>query len=86
MTRLTPTSIHLPPDLVKALDRKAKALRISRNQLVIRAIERELNEASDCSPGFFERLMEHDDDLADAVDAMLEAIKRNRTSKGPPRL
>ena len=30
-----PTSIHLPAELLKAVDRKAKALRISRNQLVV---------------------------------------------------
>ncbi len=81
-----PTSVHLPPQLLKALDRKAKALRISRNQLVVRAIERELHETSDWSPGFFDRLLEGDDDLAETVDDMLKSIKNNRRSKGPPRL
>jgi hypothetical protein len=35
---------------VGAVDRKAKALRICRNQLVIRALEREVHEASAWSP------------------------------------
>ena len=42
--------------LLKAVDRKARALRISRNQLVVRALEREVRDLSDWSPGFFERL------------------------------
>jgi len=84
-TIFMPTSIHLPPKLLKAVDRKAKALRISRNQLVVRALEREVQESSDWSPGFFERLMEGDDDLADTVDDMLKAIKKNRRSKAPIR-
>lgn len=78
-----PTSIHLPPELLKAVDRKAKALRISRNQLVVRALEREVQQASDWSPGFFERLLEGDDDLAETVDEMMDAIKKNRSSKAP---
>jgi hypothetical protein len=35
------------------VDRKAKALRVSRNQLVVRALEREVRDGSDWSPGFF---------------------------------
>ena len=38
------------------LYRKARALRISRNQLVVRALEREVRAGADWSPGFFERL------------------------------
>jgi hypothetical protein len=81
-----PTSIHVPPKLLKAVDRKAKALRISRNQLIVRAIERELQEGSDWPPGFFERLMDVDEETVAAVDDMLENIIENRRSKGPPRL
>lgn len=81
-----PTSVHLPRPLLEALDRKARALRISRNQLVVRAIEREVGEGSDWSPGFFERLTERDPERTAAVQEMLAAIKRARTSKRPPPL
>lgn len=81
-----PTSVHLPRPLLDAVDRKARALRISRNQLVIRALEREVREGSDWSPGFFERLSEQDPAVSDAVDEMLSDIRRMRRSKAPRRL
>jgi hypothetical protein len=77
------TSVHLPKPLLDAVDRKARALRISRNQLVIRALERELQTGADWSPGFFERLMERGPELADDVDDLLDAVKKARRSKGP---
>jgi hypothetical protein len=81
-----PTSVHLPRPLLDAVDRKARALRISRNQLVIRALEREVREGSDWSPGFFEQLSEQDPGVSDAVDEMLSDIRRMRRSKAPRRL
>lgn len=75
------TSVHLPKTLLEAVDRKARALRISRNQLVVRALERELREGSDWSTGFFERLSEKDRDTASAVDEMLREIRKARRSK-----
>jgi hypothetical protein len=81
-----PTSVHLPGTLLEAVDRKAKALRISRNQLVVRALERELREGSDWSAGFFERLSERDRDTAEAVDEMLREVRKARRSKAARRL
>ncbi len=75
------TSVHLPRPLLDAVDRKARALRISRNQLVVRALEREVGEGADWSPGFVERLTEQDPEATAAVDEMLQAIRRARTSK-----
>ena len=63
-----PTTVHLPRALLDALDRKAKALRINRSQLVVRALEHELSGSSDWSPGFFERLSERVPNTADAAD------------------
>jgi hypothetical protein len=80
------TSIHLPKPLLDAVDRRAKALRMSRNRLIVRALERELRERGDWSPGFFERLAEPLPELDEAVDEMLDHIRRNRRSKGPPPL
>jgi hypothetical protein len=78
---LMPTSIHLPKPLLEAVDRKARALRISRNQLVLRALEREVGEGSDWSPGFFERLAERDPQTDRAVDELVEAVTMARRSK-----
>jgi hypothetical protein len=78
-----PTSVHLPKPLLVAVDRKARALRISRNQLVVRALEREVSEGSDWSPGFFEELVKQDSALVSSVDELLLDIKKARRSKGP---
>lgn len=81
-----PTSVHIPTDLLKAADRRAKALRISRNRLIINALERELTSGSDWSTGFFDELRSVDEEVVDAVDEMLIAVKRARTSKSPSQL
>jgi predicted transcriptional regulator len=80
------TSIHLPKTLLDALDRRARALRISRNRLIIRAIERELNAGGEWSPRFFEQLEQKDDELSAAVDELLETVVRTRRSTVPPEL
>lgn len=75
------TSIHLPKDLLDAVDRKAKALRISRNQLIVRALEREISAGSERSPGFAERLAERDAATTRDVDELLADIVAARRSK-----
>ena len=80
------TSIHIPPLLLTAIDRRARRLKLSRNRLIIRALERELAAGSDWSPGFFERLRDGDEGLATAVDDMLAVIRVGRRSKAPPKL
>ena len=51
-----PTSVHIPKPLLLQVDRKARALQISRNRLIVRALEREVTPGSDWSPGFFAKL------------------------------
>ena len=84
VTIVMPTSVHLPEPLLKAVDLKARALRISRNQLVVRALEREVRELSDWSPGFFEQLAECDPETSKTVDDLVRHVRRARSSK-PPR-
>ena len=51
-----PTTVHIPDPLLKSVDRRAKALGISRNRLVVRALEEAVsvrsgwaqNSCSDC--------------------------------------
>lgn len=80
------TSVHLPKPLLDAVDRKARSLRISRNQLIVRALEREIRAGADWSPGFFERLSEVDANTARDVDELLAAIRAARRSKSPRQL
>ncbi|HKY40912.1 MAG TPA: hypothetical protein VJN18_33485 [Polyangiaceae bacterium] len=81
-----PTSVHIPKTLLVAVDRKARALKISRNRLIVHAIERELEQGSDWTPEFFARLGSAEPAIEDAAERMLAVIRRNRRSKGPVRL
>jgi len=80
------TSIHIPKPLLEAVDRKARALKMSRNRLIVRALERELTQGSDWSPGFFENLNAIDPSTTAAVDELLTSVRQARTSKPPRRL
>ena len=80
------TTVHVPPALLAAVDRRARALDVSRNRLIIRALERELREGADWSPGFFDRVADVDADTAAAVDELDAVIRRGRRSKPAPRL
>ena len=73
-----PTSVHLPKALVDAVDRRARALRISRNQLVVRALQHEVDGGADWSPGFFARLSDVAPGTAAEVDDLLAAVRRAR--------
>ena len=75
------TSIHVPASLLEAVDRKARSLRISRNQLIVRALEREVQAGADWSPGFIERLADVEPDTAHDVDDLLRAVRTARRSK-----
>jgi hypothetical protein len=76
-----PTSVHLPEHLLKAVDRKARFLRISRNQLVVRALEREVLEDSGWSPGFFEQLAKGTPEISKSVNDLIKHVRKARRSK-----
>jgi predicted transcriptional regulator len=78
-----PTSIHIPDELLQQADQRAKALGISRNRLIVRALARELQQGPGWTPGFFESLRAVDGQTAGAVDEMLAGIRRGRQSKRP---
>jgi hypothetical protein len=80
------TTVHIPRPLLDAVDRKARSLQISRNRLIVRALEREVTAGSDWSPGFFAQLTAADKELASAVDEAMATIRSSRRSKKPPRL
>jgi predicted transcriptional regulator len=77
------TSVHITPALLEAVDRRARALRISRNRLIVKALERELAEGEEWSEGFFERLRAVDPAEASAVDDMLTPVRARCRPKEP---
>ena len=81
-----PTTVHIPDHLLEAVDRRARALRISRSKLIVRALEREMASGSDWSPEFFEQLRAVDESMSQAVDEMLSAIREGRRSRRPREL
>jgi predicted transcriptional regulator len=68
------TSVQIPRPLLVAVDRKARALKISRSRLIVRALEREVTQGASWSPGFFDRLAFPDSGVTEAADEMLKAI------------
>ena len=81
-----PTSVHIPKPLLVAVDRRARALNISRNRLIVQALEREVTEGSNWSPDFFGQLESAETGVEEAADEMLKAIRSQRRSKKPVRL
>jgi metal-responsive CopG/Arc/MetJ family transcriptional regulator len=82
-----PTSVHLPKPLLEAVDRRARALNISRNRLIVKALERELAaSSSEWSSEFFEELARTDAETREAVDELLTDVRERRSSKGPLQL
>jgi len=78
-----PTTVHIPDPLLKSVDRRAKALGISRNRLVVRALEQAVSVRSGWTPEFLQRLRQVDRDTSAAVDELLIAVTRARCSKEP---
>lgn len=83
---LVPTSVHLPPSLLEALDRHARRLGVSRNRVIVRALERELAADTGWSEGFFDALASGDREERELADDMLREVTSRRTSKAAPKL
>lgn len=82
---IMPTSVHIPKPLLIEVDRKARTLKISRNRLIIQALEREVADGSKWSPDFFGQLESVEAGVEEAADEMLKAIHNRRRSKKPVR-
>jgi metal-responsive CopG/Arc/MetJ family transcriptional regulator len=82
------TTVHLPPNLLSSVDRRARELEMSRNRYIIRALERALHEEEGWSPRFLDTLAAAAEDREgqEAVEEMRAAIAASRTRKAPPEL
>jgi len=78
-----PTTVHIPAPLLASVDRRAKALGISRNRLVVRALEQAVTVRDGWAPEFLTRLRQIAPDTSAAVDDMLAAVTHARRSKAP---
>lgn len=78
------TTVHIPKLLLDAVDRRARALKVSRNRFIVRTLEHEIGERKDWSPGFFDLLRNLGSRNQGAVEDMTAAIRARRTRKAPP--
>ena len=81
-----PTTVHIPARLLAALDRRARSLRVSRNSLIVRAVERELTDQPAWPAEFFTALRAVDAAQAADVDRLLAHVRTSRRSKRPASL
>lgn len=65
------------------VDRRARALRVSRNRFIVDALRSVLQGSSTWSPGFIEALEDVDEETQAAVDEMERGIMEHRKSKTP---
>lgn len=79
-----PTTVHVPPALLKSVDRRAKALGVSRNRLIVRALERVVNDRSAWAPEFLHKLRNADPIVGTTVDRLVAEVTAARRSKRPP--
>lgn len=79
-----PTTVHIPAALLKSVDRRAKALGVSRNRLIVKALERAVSERTGWAPEFLQKLRTVDDETVGAVNDLLKDVTQARRSK-PPR-
>jgi Ribbon-helix-helix protein, copG family len=78
-----PTTVHIPAALLKSVDRRAKALGVSRNRLIVRALERIINDQASWAPEFLEKLRSVDADTAAAAEELRRSVIHARRSKRP---
>jgi hypothetical protein len=79
-------TVRLPKPLLDAVDRRARAMSMSRSQWIARALERALACDLGWSPGFFERFEATDESMRRTLDGLLVSVSRRRMSKMPPKL
>jgi len=79
------TTVHLPPELLRRVDQRAKELRVSRNQYVRRALERAVEEEEAWSPTFLAALetAANDPEIKGALDEMMAGLSRRSRKRAP---
>lgn len=80
-----PTTIHIPKPLLEKVDARAKALRMSRNRLIVLALEEKLTPPRQWPEDVLRILQAPvDRPMAEQIDRMLESIHAGRRSRKRP--
>lgn len=79
-----PTTVHIPPQLLKAVDRRAAAMKVSRNRYIVRTLQSAVEQSTEWSDRLWETLSAASTEDATAADDMLAAIKQARASRKKP--
>jgi predicted transcriptional regulator len=75
------TTVHIPAPLLQAVDRRAAAMKVSRNRYIVAALQRSVERESEWSPQLWEALARARREDAGAADEMLARIQRARSSR-----
>lgn len=74
-----PTTIHVPEALLAEVDKRAKALKLSRNRFILTALEQALAAERGWSPGFIDAVRGFEP--VDEEKSLWTAIEGARRSK-----
>lgn len=82
------TTVHLPPQLLAMVDRRALDLGVSRNRYIVRALESVVVTETRWSAAFVAELAaaRADSEGRRALADLRAAVAAGRTRKGPPAL
>ncbi len=79
------TTVHLPQGLLERVDLRAKALGVSRNRVIVDALESRLRAREAWSPELVQLLgQEIPRETADEFERSMRVVARRRASKGAP--
>jgi predicted transcriptional regulator len=78
------TTVHIPGQLLAAVDRRAAAMKVSRNRYIVTTLQRSVEKETEWSDRLWETLARARREDHGAADDMLAAIKRARSSRRKP--
>ncbi len=81
-----PISVHLPADLLRRVDDRARRLGLSRSGYIAEALRRDEEPSGGWSPGFFAALGAVTEEDVAAGAEFAAALRRRRSRKAAPRL
>jgi predicted transcriptional regulator len=81
-----PISIHLPTDVLRQVDRRARTLGLSRSGYIAQALKRDAQPGRGWSPGFIDQLRDVDDAVREEADLLAKVVGRRRSRKVAPKL
>lgn len=81
-----PISIHLPDEILRRVDVRARGLGLSRSGYIAQALRRDLEGGGGWSDGFFAQLRDLDPEDARLAAGLAKVVDRRRSRKRAPRL